>query len=74
MVLGPTATITGIRYDLNDTHYTVICKSDNGNLTFRIIIAGYTLVQHLIAGVVLSYINISVAKTLWSRRKKRIDI
>ena len=74
VALGPTATINGIRYDLNDTHYTVICKSDNRYLTFRIIIVGYALVQHLIPGVILSYINISVAKTLWSRQKIRIDI
>ena len=74
VVLGPTATFNGIRYDLNDTHYTVICKYDNENLPFRIIIVGYALVQHLIPGVILSYINISVAKTLWSRKKIRIDI
>ena len=71
VALGPTATINGIRYDLNDTHYTVICKSDNRYLTFRIIIVGYALVQHLIPGVILSYINISVAKTLWSRQKNK---
>ena len=74
VVLGPTATINGIRYDLNDTHYTVICKYDNGNLTFRIIIVCYALMQHLIPGVILSYINISVAKTLWSTQNTRIDI
>ena len=74
VVLGPTATITGIRYDLNDTHYTVICKYDNRYLAFRIIIVCYTLVQHLIPGVILSCINISVAKTLWSRQKRRIDV
>ena len=74
VVLGPTAAINGIRYDLNDTHYTVICKYDHRYLTFRIIIVGYALIQHLIPGVILSYINISVAKTLWSRQKIRIDI
>ena len=74
VVLGPTATFSRIRYDLNDTHYTVICKYDNGYLTFKIITVCYVLVQHLIPGVILSYINISVAKTLWSRQKRRIDI
>jgi len=74
VVLGPTATINGIRYDLNDTHYTVICKYDNSYLPFRIIIVCYVLVQHLIPGVILSYLNISVAKTLWTRQRKRIDI
>ena len=74
VALGPTATINGIRYDLNDTHYTVICKYDNRYLSFRIILVFYALVQHLIPSVILSYINISVAKTLWSRQKIRIDI
>ena len=74
VVLGPTATFNGMRYDLNDTHYTVICKYDHRYLTFRIIIVGYALIQHLIPGVILSYINILVAKTLWSRQKIRIDI
>ena len=74
VALGPTATIDGIKYHLNDTHYTVICKYDNRYLTFRIIVVGYALIQHLIPGVILSYINISVAKTLWSRQKVRIDI
>ena len=72
--LGPTATFTGIRYDLDDTHYTVICKYDDSYLSFRIITVCYVLVQHLIPGVILSYLNISVAKTLWSREKRRIDI
>jgi len=74
VVLGPTATFKGIRYDLNDTHYTVVCKYDNSYLPFRIIAVCYALVQHLIPGVILSYLNISVAKTLWAEQKKRIDI
>ena len=74
VILGPTATFNRMRYDLNDTHYTVICKYDNSYLPFRIIIVCYVLVQHLIPGVILSYLNISVAKTLWSKEKRRIDI
>ena len=74
VVSAPTATFSGIRYDLNDTHFTVICKYDNGYLTFRIITVCYASVQHFIPGVILSYINISVAKTLWSRQKRKIDI
>ena len=74
VILGPTATFNGIRYDLNDTHYTVICKYDNSYLPFRIIIVFYALVQHLIPGIILSYLNISVAKTVWSIEKRRKDI
>ena len=73
VVLGPTATFNGIRYDLNDAHYTVICKLDNSYLPFRIIIVCYVLVQHLISGVILGYLNISVAKTLWTGHRKIID-
>ena len=74
VVLGPTAMFKGIRYGLNDTHYTVICKYDNSYLPFRIITVWYVLVQHLIPSVILSYLNISVAKTLWTGKRKRIDI
>jgi len=74
VVLGPTATFNGIRHDINDTHYTVVCKYDNSYLPFRIIAVCYALVQHLIPGIILSYLNISVAKTLWTRQRKRIDI
>ena len=74
VVLGPIATINGIRYDLNDTHYTIVCKYDNSYLPFRIITVCYALVQHLIPGIILSCLNISVTKTLWTRQKKRIDI
>ncbi|XP_020624516.1 uncharacterized protein LOC110061986 [Orbicella faveolata] len=74
VVLGPTATFKGIRCDLNDTHYTVVCKYDNSYLPFRIIAVCYALVQHLIPCVILSYLNISVAKTLRPEQKKRIDI
>ena len=74
VVLGPTATVNGIRHDLNDTHYTVVCKYDNSYLPFRIIIVSYALVQHLIPGIILSYLNISVARALWTGQRKGIDI
>ncbi len=74
IVFVPTATINGIRYDLNDTHYTVICKYDNSYFVFRVMVAGYTVLQHLIPSVILSYLNISVAKTIWARQKRRVDI
>jgi len=74
VVLGPTATFNGIRHDINDTHYTVVCKYENSYLPFRIIAVCYALVQHLIPGIILSYLNISVVKTLWTRQRKRIDI
>ncbi|XP_078357246.1 adenosine receptor A3-like, partial [Oculina patagonica] len=73
-VLGPTATFNGTRHDLNDTHYTVTCRNDKSYLMFRIIFAGYTIIQHLLPSVILSYLNISVAKTMWTKHKRRVDI
>ena len=70
----PTATMSGIRYDLNDTHYTVVCKYDTSYLPFRVIMVSYAIVQHLIPSVVVSYINIVVAKTVWNRQNRKIDI
>ena len=74
IVLFPVATFNGIRYDIDDSHYTVLCNYDKSNLTSRIIIVCYTALQHLIPSAILSYANISVAKTLWTRKKIRIDI
>ncbi|XP_078354393.1 adenosine receptor A3-like [Oculina patagonica] len=74
IVLGPTATFNGIRYDLNETHYTVICKYDNSNFLFSVIFASYTVLQHLIPSVILSILNIFVAKTMWAKQKRKIDI
>ena len=62
--LGPTTAVGEIMYDLDDTHYTVVCKPDNSYLTFRVIMVCYTLIQHIIPSFVLIYQNISVAKTI----------
>jgi len=74
LVLLPTATFNGVRYDLNDTHYTVVCKCDNTYFTSKIIVMCYSIIQNLIPSVILVYINISVAKTLWTRQNTRINI
>ena len=73
-ILGPAATFNGVRYDLNDTHYTVVCKFDNSSFTSKIIVLCYSILQHVVPGVILTYLNISVAKTLWSRQKRRITV
>ena len=73
-ILGPAATFDGVRYDLNDTHYTVVCKFDKSYFTSKIIVLCYSILQHVIPGFILCYLNISVAKTLWSRQKRRITV
>ena len=61
IALAPAVTMGGIRYDLNATHYTLVCKYDTNYLPFKVIFVSYTVVQHLIPSVVLSCINIMVA-------------
>ena len=74
VVLVPASSTNGIRYDLNDTHYTAVCKYDTNYLPFRVIVVSYAIVQHLVPNIVLSCINIFVAKTVWNRQNRRIDI
>ena len=72
--LAPAATMNGIRYDINATHYTVDCKYDTSYLPYRAIVVGYVQVQHVIPSIALICINIILARRVWKRRKRRIDV
>ena len=65
------ATTSGIRHDVNATHYTVVCKPDTSYLPYRIIVTGVTLIQLVIPITALICINIILARRAW---KRRIDI
>ena len=73
-VLFPAATMEGMRFDLNDTHYTVVCRFNNKSLPFRIISLTYVMLQYIIPGCVITIINISLAKTLWTRLRVKVDV
>ena len=72
--LAPAATMNGIRYDINATHYTMDCKYDTSYLPYRAIVVGYVQVQHVIPSIALICINIILARRVWKRRKRRIDV
>ena len=72
--LFPAATMDGIRYDLNNTHYTVICKYDSSYLPFRIVFVTFTILQYIMPCCVLISINISLMMTLWRRTKRTLDV
>ncbi|XP_078352260.1 trace amine-associated receptor 7e-like [Oculina patagonica] len=75
VVLFPAATFKGIRYDLNDTHYTVHCKYDNQYLPFRIIFLSYTIIHYIIPCCIIIKVNISLIITLWTRlRSRAVDV
>ena len=70
-VLIPAATYKGVRFDLNHTHYTVVCRYDEHYLPFRIMFLGFTTLQYIIPGCMTIIINVSLIKTLWKRLRGR---
>ncbi|XP_078384207.1 allatostatin-A receptor-like [Oculina patagonica] len=75
VALFPTATYSGVRFDLNDTHYTVVCKYGNQYLPFRILFVGYIIIQYFLPGCIIIRINVSLIITLWTRLgRRRVDV
>ena len=74
MGLFPAATTNGVRYDINATHYTMVCKPDTSYLPNRVIIVGFALIQHVIPSIALICMNIIIARRIWKGSKRRIDI
>ena len=72
--LAPAATANGIRYDINATHYTVVCKPDTSYIPYRVTFAIVVLIQYVIPSIALIGINIILARRVWKRRKGRVDI
>jgi len=72
VVVTPNFAFNGIRFELANTHYTVVCKVDNGYLPFRLIFVSYVLLQHVVPSLILSYINISLIKAVWTRNRKSV--
>ena len=70
----PAATFKGIRYDVNDTHYTVVCKFDNQYLPFRIMILSYTILQYILPSFLIIRICVSLFITVWRRTRQAVDV
>ena len=69
MGLFPAATVNGARYDINATHYTIVCTSDTSYLPTRVIMVGF-----VIPSIALICMNIIIARRIWKGSKRRIDI
>ena len=74
VALFPAATFDGIRNDLNDTHYTEICRYDKQYLPFRIIFISFTVLQYIIPSCILIRLNISLIITVWTKTRRTIDV
>ena len=71
-VIAPTFTFNGVRFDLDNNRYTVVCKIDNTYLPFRVMFVSYAVLQHVLPSIILICINISLIKTVWSRKRSRL--
>lgn len=71
-MIAPTFTFNGVRFDLDNNRYTVVCKIDNTYLPFRVIFVSYAVLQHVLPSIILICINISLIKTVWSRKRSRL--
>ena len=74
ITLLPAATFRGIRYDLNATHFTVICKYDAEYLPFRLMFLSFTVVVYVLPSIFLIVVNISLIRTVWVKVKMTISI
>lgn len=74
ITLVPAATFRGIRYDLNATHFTVICKYDREYLPFRLMFLSFTVVVYVLPSIFLIVANISLIRTVWVKVKMTISI
>ena len=74
MGLFPAATLKGVRYGINATHYTMVCKPDTSYLPNRVIVVGFVLIQVVIPSIALICMNIIIARRIWKGSKRRIDI
>ena len=70
-MLFPAAAYDGIRVDLNDTHFTVVCRNDPNFYPFKILLVVF-LVQYVVPGIFITYINICLMKTVWIRGNRKV--
>ena len=73
-VLIPVATFSGIRHDLNDTHYTVSCNYNDQYLPFKIISLTFITLQYFLPCIVIIIITTCLIFIVRSRTRKTIDI
>ena len=72
VMLFPSATYDGIRVDLNDTHYTVICRYVEFFYPFKITLILFPI-QFVFPTVFIIYVNVSLIRTVWVKRKRQLS-
>lgn len=70
-MLFPAAAYDGIIVDLNDTHFTVVCRNDQNFYPFKIVFVVFP-VKYILPGIFITYINICLMKTVWVRGHRKV--
>lgn len=70
-MLLPAAAYDGKRVDLNHTHFTIICKNNERFYPFKITLLIFPL-QYVFPCIFVTYVNLSLLKTMWGRGTRRI--
>ena len=73
-ILLPISTFRGIRFDLNNTHYTVTCRYDRQHSPFRLMFLSFTVVEYVFPSFFLVAINISLCRKLHALRSFRSKV
>ena len=71
VVLLPAATFDGLRMDLNDTHYTIVCRYHPDYYPFNITVIVIFPLLYIFPTMFVTYINICLLKTVWARKERR---
>ena len=74
VVLLPVSTLKGVRYDLNETHYTMFCMFDNNYLSSRIILLICTTFQYIIPSFIIIVISVCLIITVRTTTKRTINV
>ena len=72
VMVFPSATYDGIRVNLNDTHYTVICRNVELFYPFKLTLILFPI-QFVFPTVFIIYVNVSLIRTVWVKRKRQIS-
>ncbi|XP_078372663.1 pyroglutamylated RF-amide peptide receptor-like [Oculina patagonica] len=72
--LFPAATFATIRYDLNETHFTVVCKYDREYLPFQVMFQSFIVVAYVLPSIFLIVVNITLIRRVWIKVRMTVSI
>ena len=72
VMMFPAAAYDGVSVNVNNTHFTIICRNDETFYPFKITLIIFPL-QYVLPSVFVTYINICLLKTVWDRGRGRVN-